>query len=77
MAGTFLDYNATDSLNALVREGHLWFKRPNGKRSAMPKLNFNQNAPANRDIGGLSGKTLLLIAIGTCLEWALLLHAQF
>jgi hypothetical protein len=43
----------------------------------MPKLNFNQNAPANRDIGGLSGKTLLLIAIGTCLEWALLLHAQF
>ena len=43
----------------------------------MPKLNFNQEMPSSRDIGGLSGKTLLLIAIGTtCLEWALLIHAQ-
>jgi hypothetical protein len=42
----------------------------------MPKLNFNQELPNGRDIGGLSGKALLLIAIGTCLEWALLIHAH-
>lgn len=42
----------------------------------MPKLNFNQELPSSRDIGGLSGKVLLLVAIGTVLEWALLIHAH-
>jgi hypothetical protein len=43
----------------------------------MPKLNFQQNVPHPRDIGGLSGTTLLLLAVGACIEWALLLHGQF
>ena len=40
----------------------------------MSKLNFQQTLPQHRDIGGLSGTVLLVIAIGVCLEWALLLH---
>lgn len=39
------------------------------------KLNFEQTVPKSRDVGGLSGTALLVIAIGICLEWALLLHA--
>jgi hypothetical protein len=41
----------------------------------MSKLNFEQTAPQNRNIGLLSGKTQLVLAVGLCLEWALLLHA--
>jgi len=41
------------------------------------KLNFQQTMPKSRDIGGISGKVMLMIAIGVCLEWALLLaHAN-
>ncbi len=41
----------------------------------MHKMNFEQTSPASRDVGGVSGKTLLLIAIGLYLEWALLIHS--
>lgn len=42
----------------------------------MPKLNFEQGTPAGRDVGGLSSMTVLTLAIGACLVWALLLHYQ-
>jgi hypothetical protein len=42
----------------------------------MHKMNFEQSAPASRDVGGLSGVTLLAIAIMFCTVWALVLHIR-
>jgi hypothetical protein len=50
-----------------------------GKGRLMHKMNFEQKAPASRDIGGPSGTILLLVAIAVCTVWALeplLLHAR-
>ena len=42
----------------------------------MHKMNFEQSAPASRDVGGLSGVTLLAVAIMFCAVWALVLHIR-
>ena len=42
----------------------------------MPKLNFAQDAPDHRDVGGISSTTVLTLALGICLIWALLIHFQ-
>ncbi len=42
----------------------------------MRKMNFEQASTASRDVGGLSGKMLLVIAAGICLEWSLLIYAR-
>jgi hypothetical protein len=40
----------------------------------MSKLNFEQPIPKGRDAGGLSSLTLLMLALGTALIWAVLMH---
>ncbi|HUE64312.1 MAG TPA: hypothetical protein VMO78_08050 [Rhizomicrobium sp.] len=40
----------------------------------MSRLNFEQTVPASRDIGGLSSKTVLALANGVMLVWAVLIH---
>jgi hypothetical protein len=42
----------------------------------MRKMNFEQTSPASRDIGGVSGASLLLIAIVACVTWALLIYVR-
>jgi hypothetical protein len=39
----------------------------------MPRLNFEQAIPESRDVGGLSSKALLMLAVGMTLLWALLI----
>jgi hypothetical protein len=43
----------------------------------MPKLNFDQAVVAKRDVGGLTSKSLLVIANAACLVWALLIIASY
>jgi hypothetical protein len=43
----------------------------------MHKMNFEQAAPVSRDVGGLSGATMLVVAILLCALWALELHVSF
>jgi hypothetical protein len=43
----------------------------------MSKLNFDQAVPERRDVGGLSSKSLLMIANGACLVWALLIISNY
>ena len=40
----------------------------------MPKLNFAQEMPHSRDLGGVSSVTVLAFALVICLEWCLLLN---
>ena len=42
----------------------------------MHKMNFEQTAPASRDVGGLSGAMLLVAAIALCALWGLGLHGM-
>jgi hypothetical protein len=42
----------------------------------MHKMNFEQTAPACRDVGGASGVTLLVVANVLCAVWGLLLHVR-
>jgi hypothetical protein len=39
----------------------------------MHKMNFEQTAPASRDMGGLSGVMLVLVSIVLCAVWGLVL----
>jgi hypothetical protein len=48
----------------------------------MPKLNFDklnldQAASIKRDVGGLTSKSVLMIANGACLVWALLIISSY
>jgi hypothetical protein len=42
----------------------------------MHKMNFEQTAPASRDLGGPSGVMLLAVANVLCAVWGLLLHIR-
>jgi hypothetical protein len=42
----------------------------------MHKMNFEQTAPASRDVGGPSGLVLLVAAIALCAVWGLALHVS-
>ena len=43
---------------------------------ALSKLNFEQALPVRRDVGGPSTTTMLVIANGVCLLWAILIHIR-
>jgi hypothetical protein len=43
---------------------------------ALSKLNFEQALPVSRDVGGPTSTTLLVIANGVCLLWAILIHIR-
>jgi hypothetical protein len=42
----------------------------------MHKMNFEQASPGCRDLGGLSGTTVLVVANLLCAIWGLLLHVR-
>ena len=42
----------------------------------MHKVNFEQTAPACRDVGGLSGTMVLVVANVLCAVWGLMLHVR-
>lgn len=42
----------------------------------MSKLNFAQTMPANRDIGGVSSKVVLIAAILIAVAWSVLMYAR-
>jgi hypothetical protein len=42
----------------------------------MHKMNFEQTAPASRDVGGPSGAMLLVAAMVLCAVWGLVLHVR-
>ena len=41
----------------------------------MRKLNFEQSKPETRDVGGISGTAVLMLAIAACTMWAYVLQS--
>ena len=71
-----IDSNATNFLKPSIRGEGLLFARLQRQRPVMHKMNFEQTAPASRDVGGMSGPVVLVAAIVLCALWGLMLHVR-
>jgi hypothetical protein len=71
-----IDSNATNFLKPSIRGDGLEFARLQRQRPVMHKMNFEQTAPASRDVGGPSGVMLVVFAIVLCAVWGLVLHVR-
>jgi len=69
-----LSSNTTGLLKLCTLAGLLKWRVAYIQVCVMPKLNFDQGMPRNRDVGGLPSRAMLALAIGVCLIWALLIH---